>query len=114
MKRLLPLFALLTLAAAAAPKRESFADPDASFRAAMKMLEEQYVDQNLTEEQLYQGAVEGMLARAGHREWDKLLTPADLAEMQSSLSGEIVGIGVEIKFDPESGLIGVKRAIPGG
>lgn len=115
MKRAAILVALMTLSSvvAAGPREDSFSDPEKSFQAAFEMLQKQYVD-SVTPEQLYQGAVEGMLAHAGGREWDKLLSPADMAEMKSSLSGEIVGIGVEIKFDPDSGLIGVKRLIPGG
>src|SRR5262249_45931141 len=45
----------------------------------------------------------------------KLLSPAELAEMKVDLSGEVVGIGVEIKFDADSGttvVLGLTQGSP--
>src|SRR5688572_12387595 len=90
-----------------------FEEGEKSFDQAKKILLERYVDDGLTEDELWRYAVEGMLANAGKREWDSLLSPADMAEMKPGIGGEIVGIGVEIRFDEESGLGFVKRVLPG-
>lgn len=93
--------------------REPFSDADKSFKRARELLQEKYVDPALDEAELYRGAVAGMLEHAGGRPWDKLLSPAELAEMKVELSGEVVGIGVEIKFDADSGATSVLGVIPG-
>jgi carboxyl-terminal processing protease len=92
--------------------REPFRDGTRSFEAVRKLLESSYVDQVAADE-LWRGAAEGMLARAGGRPWDQLLSPAEFAEMRGEMKGEVVGVGVEIKFDPDSGLIQVKHVFPG-
>lgn len=92
---------------------EKFGDADKSFRAARELLLSSYVDDTLTEADLMRAAVAGMLAGAGGRPWDKLMSPAELAEMKVELSGETVGIGVEIKFDGDSGTTLVTGVIPG-
>jgi carboxyl-terminal processing protease len=45
--------------------------------------------------------------------WNKLLSPSDVAELRSDLQGELVGIGVNIKFDPQTGYISVLGLVPG-
>ena len=93
---------------------EPFGDAEKSFRKAMTILKEKYVDAGLTEEDLWRGAAEGMLANAGGRKYDELLSPSEMKEIEGHLGGEIVGIGVEIKFDDTSGLAMVKGVLPGG
>ncbi len=105
--------ALLLAPAVLAGSPAKFDDGAKSFDEARKMLLERYVDDGLTEEELWRYAVEGMLAKAGGREWDALLSPEELAEMKPGIGGELVGIGVEIRFDVESGLGFVKRVLPG-
>jgi carboxyl-terminal processing protease len=92
--------------------REPFRDGTRSFEAVKKLLESTYVDPPSADE-LWRGAAEGMLARAGGRPWDQLLSPREFAEMRGQMKGEVVGVGVEIKFDPDSGLIQVKHVFPG-
>ena len=95
--------------------REPFTDPVKNFDAARKALLEGYYRDSLTEEDLYRGAVAGMLERAdpAMRKWNKLLSPSDVAELRVDLSGELVGIGVKIDFDPATGYIDVRGTIPG-
>jgi carboxyl-terminal processing protease len=45
--------------------------------------------------------------------WNKLIAPSELAEIRSDLKGEIVGIGVEIRFDDTSGHIELQKIVPG-
>jgi carboxyl-terminal processing protease len=79
--------------------RERFSEAERNFREAKAQLLKDYADDKLTEEDLYRAAVRGMLAGAGGRKWDTLLAPAELAEMHGDMQGEVVGIGVEIKFN---------------
>lgn len=93
---------------------EAFGDSEKSFRKALDILKEQYVDQGLTEADLWRAATQGLLEHAGERPYDQLLGPGELAEIEGSLGGEVVGIGVEIRFDDETGMAIVQGVIPGG
>src|SRR5687767_8747838 len=91
--------AIVSLAALAAPfeewrrrPEESFSQPERAFREAMEHLRRHSLDGSITEADLYRGAVEGML-QVGGRKWDSLITPSELAELQTGLSGQLVGIG---------------------
>lgn len=94
---------------------DEFSDAEANFRKAKDMLLKQYVDSHLTEEQLYRAATQGMLSslNRGEASWNKLITPSELREMEDDLKGEITGIGVEIKFDDDTGISKVIGIIPG-
>jgi C-terminal processing protease CtpA/Prc len=72
---------------------EAYGDPEKSFRKAFDVLKEQYVDQGLTEADLWRAATQGMLEHAGERPYDQLLAPGELAEIEGSLGGEIVASG---------------------
>lgn len=93
---------------------EPFTEGEKSFRKTMELLKEKYVDAGLTEADLWHAATQGLLANAGGRKYDELLAPAAMKEIEGHLGGEIVGIGIEIKFDEETGLAIVKGLIPGG
>jgi carboxyl-terminal processing protease len=69
----------------------------------------------LTEDDLYRAAVRGMLEHVDPkmRKWNKLLSPSDLAEMRRDLKGELVGVGVQIKFDQDTGYTDVLGLVPG-
>ena len=68
-----------------------------------------------SENDLYRAAVQGMLEHVDPkmRKWNKLLSPNDLAEMRSDLKGELVGVGVQIKFDRDTGYTDVLGLVPG-
>jgi carboxyl-terminal processing protease len=94
---------------------EKFSDGARNFEDAKKNLLEGYYDPSITEEDLYRAAVMGMLERvdpAMHK-WNKLLSPSQYAELHSDLEGEVVGVGVKIKFDSASGYIDVLGTVPG-
>jgi carboxyl-terminal processing protease len=94
------------------PPDPPFDHADRAFQEARRLLETTYAEP-VAEDQLFRGAVEGMLARAGGRRWDRLLSPAEFAALESDLKGEVVGIGIEIKHDPETGLLSVRNVLPG-
>ncbi|HEY2515104.1 MAG TPA: S41 family peptidase [Polyangiaceae bacterium] len=94
---------------------EKFSDPQKAFALAKEAMLNRYYAAGLTEEDLYRAAVRGMLSDvdpAMHK-WNKLLSPGELAELNSDLKGEIVGIGVRIRFDAATGHILVLSVIPG-
>lgn len=91
-----------------------FADAQHAFEKARKDLLEGYHRDDVGEEQLYRAALQGMLEHLdpAMKGWHKLLSPAELAELNSNLQGELVGIGAEIRFDPESGYTDVLGLLP--
>jgi carboxyl-terminal processing protease len=92
---------------------EPFSDPKKAFDEAREILLKEYLDDKLTEADLYRAAVAGMLRGAAGRKWDKLLSPGEHAELMGDLGGEMVGIGIEIRFDDESGNIVILGTVPG-
>jgi carboxyl-terminal processing protease len=132
--RLLPAFSFLILASLAylwasdVPSQgntfaswknhpsDPFTDGEKSFKKVKEDLLTKYADSHLTEDDLYHFAVQGMLSGLNpetNREWNKLYSPGEYHEMTTDLSGSIVGIGIEMKFDSESGIADVLRVIPG-
>jgi carboxyl-terminal processing protease len=93
--------------------REKFSDGERAFREVKETLLKEYVDDKLTDDDLWRAATAGMLQGAAGRKWDKLLSPGEYGELLGDLYGEMVGIGVEIKFDAEAGAIVILGAIPG-
>jgi carboxyl-terminal processing protease len=94
---------------------EKFSDPEKAFETAMTALKAKYYAAGLTDEDLYRAAVRGMVGDIDptmHR-WNKLLSPHEYAELTSDLAGQIVGIGVQIKFDAPTGHIAVQGTIAG-
>lgn len=93
--------------------KEPFSDAKKAFDDARGTLLREYVDEKLSEADLYRAATAGMLQGAGGRKWDKLLSPGEVSELMGDLGGEMVGIGVEIKFDEEAGNILILGIVPG-
>jgi carboxyl-terminal processing protease len=94
---------------------EKFGDPQKAFAAAKDAMLTKYYAAGLTEEDVYRAAVRGMVEDVDARmhKWNKLLSPAEVQELQTDLSGELVGIGVTIDFDPPTGQIDVLAVVPG-
>ncbi len=92
-----------------AVQTEKFGDGAKAFAAAKDALLTKYYAAGFTEEDIYRAAVRGMVEDIDARmhKWNKLLSPAELAEIQTELSGEIVGIGVNVRFDDATGHIDV-------
>lgn len=94
--------------------REPFKDGAAIFEKVKAELLKNYYDKGLTEEDLYRAAVEGMLGNSDPQmtEWNKLLTPTEYAEMHSDIEGKVVGVGIEIGFNENTGYADVMNVIP--
>jgi carboxyl-terminal processing protease len=94
---------------------EKFADGEKAFAEAKAAMLTKYYAEGLTDEDVYRAAVRGMVEDIDARmhRWNKLIGPRELALMNSDLSGEIVGIGVNIHFDEATGHIELLNVIPG-
>ncbi len=92
---------------------EKFGEGQKAFTEAKDALLTKYYAAGLTEEDIYRcGRPLPEWSRTStlkmHR-WNKLLSPSELAELQTDLSGEIVGIGVSMRFDDPTGRIEILR-----
>jgi carboxyl-terminal processing protease len=94
------------------PARAKFGDGEKMFRDVKAMLLKDYVDE-VSEEELYRGAVAGMLAAAGHRKWDALIAPDEYTDMHSNLGGQMIGIGVELDATSDHEVVTVLGTFPG-
>jgi len=86
-----------------------------TFAEVLRLIETQYVDSGLSRDQLWSGAIEGMLDRLVKTPGIKvntLLDPARLSEMKAGLKGSFSGIGVVIKKFGE--VVFVAEVLPGG
>lgn len=93
---------------------EVFSNSEENFKATMNILLEKYIDKNLSKEELYKAATAGMLSslNSGSESWNKLLSPSELKEMRTEMSGKVTGIGAEMKFDEKTGYAMILRVIP--
>jgi carboxyl-terminal processing protease len=101
----------------ASQPRERFEAGQKTFEAAKKELLEKYLKDDLTEDDLYRAALAGMLARIdpSMRQYNKLLTPGEFAELNADMKGETVGVGIQLKFDSATGradVLGIVRGSP--
>jgi carboxyl-terminal processing protease len=99
----------------APPPREPFTNAAAAFASAKESILKNYYSEAITEDDLYRAALQGMLERVEPRlrKYNRLLSPPDLAELRSDLKGELIGIGIEIHFEPDTGYVDVLAPIPG-
>src|SRR4051794_24924476 len=102
-------------ASAAAPRPvradDSFGDGQKAFRRARELMLKEYVDEKVDDDKLWRGATAGLLGMDG--KWDKLLSPTELAELQSDLRGEMVGLGIGISVDDAAGVVHIDSVIAG-
>jgi carboxyl-terminal processing protease len=102
-----------------APEEEVPRDPykhgAAAFNEVRDALLKSYYAEGLTEDDVYRAATAGMLEKLEPRmkKYNKLLSPQEVAEMKNDLKGEVVGAGLQIKFDAPSGYTDVLGVIPG-
>ena len=132
MKSLLSIFGVLTLmsygvyAAQDSQKNsydgwknkpsEKFSDAEANFNAVKKMLKDRYVDSKISDDALYEAAIRGMLNSLNPSEkddWNKLYSPDEFREFQNDIKGEVTGIGIEMKFNEDTGSASILKVIPG-
>ena len=86
-----------------------------TFDEVMKLIRQKYVDAGISDEQLYSGAIEGMLGRLIQTRGQKvnaLLDPDSLKEMELGLAGTLSGVGVVIKIIEE--VVFVMQVLPYG
>ncbi len=114
MKRTL-VFITFVLLAVALPARaeDPFKDGEKAFLKARELLQKQYVDDKVGDDQMWRAATEGLLHGVGNGKWDKLLSPSELAALKADLVGEVVGLGLHISADPEAGIVNVDFVVPG-
>jgi carboxyl-terminal processing protease len=93
---------------------EAFGEGRKNFLVALETLRRNYYDPAVGEDDLYRAALEGMLARLDPpmKRWNRLLAPAELAELQGDLRGEVVGIGVRTAYHKETGYVDVTDVFP--
>ncbi len=91
-----------------------FSNGAATFERVKSELLKHYYREGLSEEEIYQAAIRGLMKELDPdlSEWNSLLTPKEYGEMQSDLKGKIVGAGVEIRFEPQSGQSEVLYVVP--
>jgi carboxyl-terminal processing protease len=108
-------FIVLVLLAVALPARaqDPFRDGEKTFLKAREMLQKQYVDDKVGDDKLWRAATEGLFAGVGNGKWDKLMSPAELAALNSDLAGEMVGLGILISVQEQTGIVDVDGIVPG-
>jgi carboxyl-terminal processing protease len=90
----------------------SFPPEFAVFEQAWKILHDNYVDPKaLDPTTLTYGAISGLLSSVGDTDHTRFLSPQDLANENSSLSGSVVGIGAEMST--VNGNAVIQSVIPG-
>jgi carboxyl-terminal processing protease len=92
-----------------------FLTGEKAFSQARATLLSKGYGRNLTEDGLYRAATMGMLRFADEHlgQWQELMTPVELAEVRGELTGEVVGIGIQLRFDEATGQGFVIAALPG-
>jgi carboxyl-terminal processing protease len=85
----------------------------ATYVEAWQILHDKYVDPTgLDARTLTYGSIDGLVKAVGDTDHTRFLTPEDLAQQHTSLSGSIVGIGA--LMSTESGGAIIQSVIPGG
>jgi carboxyl-terminal processing protease len=105
------LLILLPLTARPAYADDRFEDGQKAFQRARELMLRSYVDDKVSDEKLWHDATAGLLGIDG--KWDKLLSPTEVAELQSDLRGEIVGVGIQVSVDELTNLVRIDGVIPG-
>lgn len=102
-------------ARAAAPDGPRLPNGKANFLRVKDALLKGYYDDKISEDDLYRAALKGMLMYMDPRmeAYNHLLEPDEMTQLKLELSGEFLGIGVQIKFDDPSGVAEVLAALPG-
>ncbi len=92
--------------------REEFSQGAQMFQKAKDILKKEYYKDGITDDELYRAAVAGMVEHLDPKmkEWNHLLSPTELSEMKTDVSGEIVGSGLEISL--HDSLVDILATIP--
>src|SRR5581483_860754 len=79
-------------------RHDKFSDGQKAFEQARAILQKEYAE-TVSDDDVWRSAVAGLMS-AGGRQWDALLSPADMAALKDDMAGQLVGIGVEIDHMP--------------
>ncbi|MGZ3634177.1 MAG: S41 family peptidase [Parachlamydiaceae bacterium] len=96
-------------------EKEPFKKSEESFKKALQIIRDKYADKNVTEEDLYRAATEGMLAalNSGKENWNTLLTPRNIQDTNIEISGQLVGVGATLDFDANTKNARIRGVIAG-
>jgi len=106
---------------ASATHKEVFTNPERNFKKLIEELKKRYFDSTVTEEDFYRYAVEGIVvglnnSRDSRAATSKLMGPMEHKKWRTSSSEEVaeevVGIGIELGFDPNTGIGSVDGVYP--
>lgn len=96
-------------------RKKKIPDARRTFSEVMQLIADKYVDSDLPEDELWSGAIEGVLRRLiqiKDREINTMLDPAWVKEMKLGLKGSFSGVGVVIKVIEE--VVVIRQVLPDG
>ncbi|MGZ3442432.1 MAG: S41 family peptidase [Polyangia bacterium] len=105
----------LVIVACTLPARaeDPFKDGEKAFLKARELLQKQYVDDKVSDDRLWRAATAGLFAGVGSGKWDKLMSPNELNALEADLAGEIVGLGIQISVEEQTGIVNVDGIVAG-
>ena len=92
-----------------------FSDGEATFHQILATLRAKYIEEGISDDAFYRAASQGLLEHVdGKRSaWNKLFTPTEYKELNDDMQGEVVGVGLELRFEDTSGMGVVIGVLPG-
>ena len=96
----------------AAEQKYQFSDGKENFERVHEMILKEHMNP-VDRERLYQAATQGMLKALNEdgKNWNTLMNPSELEEFAGNMGGEIIGIGVGMKFISETGTAAIHQVI---
>lgn len=96
---------------------EAFPGGEKAFQAVKQELLTRYRKADVTEDDLYRAAIEGMLSQIDPpmRRFNKLMPPEQAAALTDEMQGQLVGVGVKLSHDEATGrseVLGVLAGSP--
>lgn len=94
---------------------EPFVKGAENFEKVKNELLKNYYDKNLTEDDLYRAATQGMLNQIDPTmsAWNTLYSPAEFQELSTDMGGEVVGVGIQTGYNDVTGYSFVAGTVPG-
>ena len=111
--RRLPL-TLLVITFAVTTQLWAASDSELNFEKAKSEILSKFIDPSITEDTLYQYALQGMLAGLNqkHPEWNRLYTPKEYQQLQQDLAGQAACIGAEIRMASRGDSVVIISVLP--
>ncbi len=94
--------------------KEKFKDPEKNFKLVLSKIKKEFIDRELTDEELYRAATAGVLAalNSGNDKWNLLLSPRMLEDFNILMTRKLTGIGATLKMDPDLGVLKILKLMP--